>query len=348
MQYRYFSLLAGLMAFPDYMDFIGGWPTQAELIHSGMLHFARRYLGRSITTTDEIWVALRDTDFWPPVGGGIVYGGWHDDFTYGLHRSPGLAGNSAPIIKRDAMGNAPFFISQETRDFYYSFMARRTDNATGNPYMSFYAERRWPYWGRIPKSIDPTNGVWYDVILKYIDKGTDTLSIQYRSFNGITQTKTIVKQDTGRWVTTTVAIDDMYLNASMPGLADFRISSDPENGGLDEIIHMVMIKGHAGAGPTPTPNVTNTPAPIYTATPTRTVTPTLGPPTATPTATASPIPGMPTATATPTRSPTPLVTSTPTPDTTLPGRLDNLEGRASALWTAVQRFLDILRLLGGL
>ncbi len=62
-QVRYFTLLAGLMAFPDFMDFVGGWPINQQTYQTGMFAFQRRYLGRTITTTDEIWIALRETSF---------------------------------------------------------------------------------------------------------------------------------------------------------------------------------------------------------------------------------------------------------------------------------------------
>jgi hypothetical protein len=48
--------------------------------------------------------------------------------------------------------------------------------------------------------------------------------------------------------------------------ADVILSSDPQNGGLDEIVHMVQIRGHSGAGPTPTPLYTPTVKPTRTAT----------------------------------------------------------------------------------
>jgi cell division septation protein DedD len=132
--------------------------------------------------------------------------------------------------------------------------------------MSFAADHRWPFWGKVPRSVQ-SNGVWYDITIKYIDLGTDTLSLEYMDYSGRLRTRTIRKQDSRRWVTTTVQLYDAYLNGGLPGGTDLRISADPDRGGHDEIIHMIMIKGHAGGDPTPTPvpppTPTPTPTPFY-------------------------------------------------------------------------------------
>ncbi len=290
-QIRYFTLLAGLSTFPDYMDFIGGWATDWDLLDKGILHWVQSYLGRTITNTDEIWVALRDTDHWPPTGGAVKYGGWHDDFTYGLHRQGESALINNPVIKRDQMGAAPYNIPQSTRDHIYSFIARRTDNASGNSSMYFYADPRWGYFQRTPKSVDSTNGAWYDVAIKYIDKGNDTLSISYMDNNGITRTQTINKTGSNAWVTKTLVINDAVWANRMALGADLILSSDPQNGGVDEIVHMVMIKGHTGGAPTPTPQFSPTPKP--TRTPSRTPTPGgTAVPTSTPSGSVTPGPTM--------------------------------------------------------
>lgn len=297
-QIRYFTFLAGLMSFPDYMDFIGGWMIDWDLLDSGILHWVQPYLGRTITNTEDIWVAMRDTDYWPPVGGAIMYGGWHDDFTYGLHRLGASAGITNPIIKRDSMAAAPYSVPTTTTSFIYSLIARRTDNASGNSQMAFSADPRWGYFNQPAASQVGVGGAWYDLTVKHIDLGTDTISLSYMSAGGVTKTLTINKLNTRSWVTTTLVVDDAVFNHALANGADLILSSDPQNGGGDEIVHMVDIKGHRTAGPTPVPTWSPTPKP--TRTPTRTT-----------------IPGVstPTRTATPSGSQTP--TATPGPFTEL-------------------------------
>ena len=265
-QVRYFTLLAGLTSFPHFMDFVGGWPIEPATVETGMFNFERKYLGRTITSTDEVWIALRDTQYWPPVGGALKFAGWHDDFTYGLSRPEGIPGNQTRVITTTDLLKPPFNLTYPITTSLYSLIARRTDIASGNPYMSFAADHRWQYWGRLPISV-AADGVFYEFTLKYVDLGSDTIAIQYMDYSGITRTRSIRKRDSGQWVTTTVTIRDAYLHGQFPGGADFRISAEPDAGGVDEIIHMVMVKGHSGSEPTPTPGLvarpTRTPLPLY-------------------------------------------------------------------------------------
>lgn len=265
MQVRYFTLLGGLMAFPGFMDFIGDWAISEPTYSTGMFAFQRQYLGRTVTTTDEIWIALRETTFWPPSGGAIKYSGWRGDFTYGLYRPDGIPGNAARVITTTQLTQPPFQLTYPITTHLYSLMARRTDVATGNTAMSFAADHRWQYWGLTPQAVAP-NGVYYDITLKYVDLGTDQIAIEYVDYAGSLRTRGIRKRDSGQWVTTTVTINDAYLHGQLPGGADLRISAAPDYGGRDEIVHMVMIKAHAGAVATPTPvgvRPTRTPLPLY-------------------------------------------------------------------------------------
>ncbi len=298
-QIRYFTLLAGLMSFPSYMDFIGGWMFDWDLNDWGILHFVQSHLGRTITDTQDIWVALRDTDYYPPSGGGaLTYGGWHDDFTFALHRIGPEAGVNNPTIKRAAMAAAPYNVPTTTQAHIYSFIARRTDNASGNNTMSFYADPRWGYYNQPTVAQNPATGAWFDVILRYLDIGTDTLSLSYMSSQGMTRTQTINKTNTRNWITTTVVLNDLVFAHRLARGADLILNSDPQNGGLDEIVHMVQVVGHRGGAPTPTPSWSPTPVP--TRTPTRTA-----------------IPGLATSTPTPTRTGSVTPAATPTPFTEL-------------------------------
>ncbi len=281
-QVRYQTILAGLTTFPAYYDFMGHWMYDYELTDLGVFSWVQAHFGRTITNTEDVWVVLRDTDYWPPISGGsLTYGGWHDDFTYALHRLGPESNINNPVIKTAAMGAAPYNVPTTTLNHIYSFIDRRTDNASGNNIMGVYVDPRWGYYNQTTKAQDAVNGAWYDVSVKYLNIGTDTLSLSYMSFDNVTRTQMIRKTDTRAWVTATLVLNDAVWAHRLALGADLILNSDPQNGGLDEIVHMFEIKGHRGGGPTPTPSWSPTPKP------TRTVTRTAisGSPTSTRTAT---------------------------------------------------------------
>lgn len=291
-QIRYFTLLAGLMQFPDYMDFIGGWMLEYDLYDLGILPWVQDHLGRTITNTQDIWIALRGTDFWPPLGGGALqFGGWNNDFTYALYRHGSEVGINNPWLKKEALGVAPFNVPTTTLAHIYSYRSRRTDNASGNNLMSFYVDRRWGYFNQPSKTQNAQTGAWYDVLVKYLDLGSDTLSLSYMGSDGITKTQSIAKNNTRTWMTTTLVLNDAVFGNRLARGADLLVNSDPQNGGLDEVVHMVQVVGHRGGAPTATPIFSPTPKP--TRTPTRATTP------GSPTATATPSSGTPAPTPTP-------------------------------------------------
>jgi hypothetical protein len=299
LQIRYQTLLAGLMSFPSYMDFIGGWMFDWDLLDWGVLGFVQSHLGRTITDTQDVWIALRDTDFYPPQGGGALqYGGWHDDWTYALHRHGTESGINNPTIKRTALGAAPYNVPTTTQAHIYSFIARRTDNASGNNVMSFYVDPRWGYYNQPSKAQNASTGAWYSVHARYLDIGTDTFSLSYMSSDNITRTQTFTKNNTKTWMTATLVLNDAVFAHRLARGADIILNSDPQNGGIDEIVHMVQVEAHRGGAPTPTPSWSPTPKP--TRTPTRTS-----------------IPGSPTPTRTATATGSRTPASTPTPFTEL-------------------------------
>ena len=289
-QFRYFTILAGLMEFPSFLDFTGDWQLDADLNKAGILDFAEAHLGKNPVTTSDVWVALRDTNYWPPTEGATQYSGWHDDFTFALSRVGESAGINNPVIWNYQMSASPYSLPAAATNHHYSLLARRTDNASGNDKMYFQTDTRWQYYNQTASSQNSTSGAWFDVLLRYVDLGTDTLSLSYRGADNTTHTRTITKRNTGQWITTTVSLRDAVFNHGLTNGADLILSSDPQNGGVDEIVHMVQIYGYRGAGPT----ATVTPGgPTATNTPTRT--PAAATPTATRTGTATPLTPVPTA-----------------------------------------------------
>ena len=237
-QNRYFTILSGLSTFPAFMDF-NGWIAELSADAPWLLDFTRLNLGRSITTTDQVWIGLRDTEYVTPTRGLVSYSGWREDAAYGLYRV-----GDAPLVRRAELASEPYNLPQATLDHPFSLMARRTDAAKGITTMGFAVDHRWPFWKRKPQSSDQA-GVWYEVSVKYLDRGTDSLALVYQDAGGAQRSVEIGKGNTQAWVTTTVTLSDAYLAGGLAEGADLILDS----GAADDVVHMVAIKGHAGAMP---------------------------------------------------------------------------------------------------
>lgn len=191
---------------------------------------------------------------------------------------------------------------------------RRTDQATGNPYMFFDIDDLYMY--------DGVNGAL--ITVTYWDHGSDRFRLQYDSISGPKYAKPqgsnntwVQKQGSNQFKKVTFYIPDGRFANGLTGWTDFLIDSRSDTGADDgdEWIHFVDVrKTEPGATPTPTPTPTDTPSPTPTATPTDTPSPTpTATPTDTPTATPTATPtDTPTPTTTPTDTPTPTATPTPT------------------------------------
>ena len=107
---------------------------------------------------------------------------------------------------------------------------RRTDQATGNPYMFFDVDGAY---------LQGLHAARVQVV--YWDYGTDTWSLYYRNAQGqVVSAGTIRKQNTRTWKTATFDLvmrfdDDLPVGS---GGADFYISSNNDG---DEWIHFVEV-----------------------------------------------------------------------------------------------------------
>lgn len=276
----YWSVLAGLHYHPDAIDYHAQY---FDLI-GDLMPWIASYLGKTAETAPSVWTVLRDLEY-PKIKSGSTYQSGHrGDWTFYLTRLEGLPhGDTLRLWKADLPAAA--------QNHIYARQARSTNQAGGSQFIYFDIDDSYPYVGQVPIS-EPGGRVYYDVTLKFVNRGTDTLSLQYMNYDGITTTHTIQKGAAlgaaNTWVTKTVRLNDAYFNNNL-STADFRINSNAD--GLDEIIHMVDVKGYWFTGEEPT------------ATPTHTVTNTPGP-SNTPSIT-------PTASNTPVNSPTPTATETP-------------------------------------
>ncbi len=144
-----------------------------------------------------------------------------------------------------------------------AWVVRRTDQATGNPYMWFNIDDSY---------INGSQIYSVTITVKYLDMYTDTWSLKYDSTSGEKLAGTITKLGSKQVLTATFNISDgKFANRLASGNADFYIDSNNDG---NEWIHTVdLAKKSTQQEPTPTPTATTTP----TQTPTPTVTPTATP-----------------------------------------------------------------------
>jgi hypothetical protein len=275
--------------------------------------FVRNHLGKTVQNTPDVWIVLRDTygkDTTWTGSDGIVrtYGPHHGDFDYWLYRPDSAPGSRTVALRGE---NLTKELPNAARQHIYGWHStRRTDQAAGNPYMSFDVDDRYRHAGLVPEAAG--GQVSWAITVTLVNGGLDTLSLEYKDYFGNLVERKVTKGPSlgpvNNWVDYTWNVDDAYFDNGLPGGTDFRIDC---NGDGNEIIHRLIVSSEGPLPPPPTP--TNTLPP--TRTPTRTTTP----PTPTPTGTRVPTVGpSPSATntrvpsATPTTGPSPTPTSTPT------------------------------------
>ncbi|HEY64438.1 MAG TPA: DNRLRE domain-containing protein, partial [Caldilineae bacterium] len=179
-----------------------------------ILQFANEHLGRTIQDTPSVWVALRETE-----------GSWYPDYgnyEFWLYQNDDAPGGKTVPLWR--VGTAP-----EGR------YTRRTDEATGNPYMYFNVDNGYIYGGVNRVTIHVT----------YYDQGTDTWELQYDAVgdDNFKSAGIVQKTNTRTWKKVTFVLEDAEFADGQPGGgqypgSDFRIWS--RNDG-DEIIHFVQV-----------------------------------------------------------------------------------------------------------
>ena len=288
-----------------------------------ILNFTREHLGKTLLNTPDVWIVLRDTyvqDTSYRGSDGIyrTYSPHHGDFSYWLYRSDGAPGSRTfALLAENLWAELP---SQAKSHVYGWHSTRRTDQATGNPYMSFDIDNGLPYAGQVPQAAG--GQVSWTITVTLVNAGTDTFSLEYLDYAGRLVERRVNKGaglgPVGNWVDYAFQVNDAYMNNGLPGGTDFRL--DCNNDG-NEIVHRVIVRPDGPMPPTPTPTRTRTPTqtPTQTATPTVTQTPTQTPTgTITPRTPTNTPPPIPTNTRTPTRTLTPTIgpTRTPTPTRT--------------------------------
>lgn len=279
-----------------------------QLIGFPFLNFVRQRLGKSVEDTPDVWIVLRETkrtDTCWKASDGIYkcYGPHHGDFMYWLYRWDTTPGSRTVALLGDALKELP---SEAQSHIYAWHSTRRTDQGSGNPYMSFDVDDRYPYAGHMPKAAG--GPVSWTITVTLVNKGTDTFSLEYMDYYGNLVERRVTKGaglgPVNTWVDYTWKVNDAYFANGLPGGMDFRIDCNSDG---NEYIHRLIVSGEGLQLPTPSPTRTRPPTKTPTSTPTPTITRT---PTHTPTRTATP-------TVTPTRTDTatPTITRTPTAPT---------------------------------
>ena len=258
---RYWTWLAMLHYHPVGVDVHEAWINESD---PAWLRFVQDHLGRTLADTPDVWCALRDTEypahFWG-ANGEDGESGHVGDWTFWLTRLENAPGNrTVRLWKQD--------LPATCQDQVYSRQARRTDQASGNPYMSFDIADGCPYAGHKPLS-EPGGTVGYRVTLTLLNQGDDTFSVQYRNWAGQLVARTVQKGPSlgpvGRWVEVTLDLQDAYLNNNLPGGADLRLSCNDDG---DEAVHLIRISGHHAGDPLPTPPTRPSPTATFPGRPT--------------------------------------------------------------------------------
>ena len=318
----YWMFMEGLCVHPYLLDMqlpnIADTYAAQGLTGFPILNFAREHLGKQIENTPDVWIVLRDTkktDSCWKASDGIYkcYGPHHGDFESWLYRRDTAPGSKSVVLSGTALTAE---LPTEARGHIYSYHStRRTDQATNNPYLSFDVEDRYPFAGQKPK--DAGGPVSWTITMTLLNKGTDTLSLEYMNYYGQMVERRITKGPAlgtvNTWVDYVWKLDDAFFDNGLPGAMDFRI--DCNNDG-NEYVHRLIVKGTGLQLPTPSPTRTRPPTvtrtrtatPTTSSTPTRTRTPTISP-----TVTRTPLQ---TNTATPTRTSVVTAVSTATPTAT--------------------------------
>jgi hypothetical protein len=105
-------------------------------------------------------------------------------------------------------------------------VARQT--TAQKPYMDFFIDSRWP--------AKQSTGFKLEII--YIDNGTDRFNLSYKDSSNQTQTVTVQKNNTSRFVRHLFNLPSMAAKFSLSGTSNFRLD---DNGDGSEQIHLVHL-----------------------------------------------------------------------------------------------------------
>ena len=243
----YWAILNALDKHPTYLNIentfwhdINGNPISE---HFPYFQFANRFLGRTITDTPSVWVALRDyrqdapgNPWWPQWG----------NYSFWLYQDDAVPGGRTVTETNDASIYLPTYnpLLPAGKE---GWVTRRTDQATGNPFM----------WFKIDDGYINGNSPQVAIQVTYWDHGTDTWALLYDSLSGEKAATPqgsaqpwIQKTGSDVWKVATFVISDGHFANGLTGGSDFRIDSRSDG---DEWVHFVEVTKGGLPTPTPTP-----------------------------------------------------------------------------------------------
>ena len=242
----YWSIMNGLAHRATLMDF--DHPEMFDVIRGvdeifPLWDFIDSHLGRDALTTPDVWIVLRKT--YHPME---RYQGWssgeYGDWHFFLTRPEGIPQNSTVAITEDIASQLP---ASARKSIYSYHSTRRTDQSTGNRFMSFDVDNRYPFWGQRP--IAAGGDVGYMIQLVVLNQGQDTFAIEYRSASGDLVERVYRKGPNlgvvDDWVTIDLVVADAFLDDGLPGGTDLRLDCRDDG---DEYVHRVIVRGFRAEG----------------------------------------------------------------------------------------------------
>ncbi len=199
--------------------------------------WANRFLGKTMRDTPSVWVAMRERlhPWYPPEGGpeAARCPQW-GNFTFGLRQDDSIPGGRTVAETNDSRVTSPTYNRALSAD-KESWITRRTDYGTGNPYM----------WFRIDDAYAYNISAQAMITVTYFDLGTDTWSLRYDSVTGEREAipvgsndALVRKDDRHTWRKATFLLADARFANGLTGGSDFRIDCRSDG---DEWIHFVEV-----------------------------------------------------------------------------------------------------------
>jgi len=236
----WFPYLAAADGAPDYFG--------------GFTNFVARNLGQNSSTSHEVWIVLRDSEF--PTGRYVS--GEPGDWDHLLYRRTPGDSDATTIAWAESLPT-------QARLQVYGRQLRLTNGQL----LSFDVEDTWIHHSQMP--VDGGGETTYVMRIWYLDRGLDRFTIAYKNHRGEQQQIEVRKEGTDRVVSTSLSLPDLLLENQMDQAVDFVL--DDEGDG-EEYLHLIWLGASAAghdslltptamptlpaAGPTATPTPSET------------------------------------------------------------------------------------------
>lgn len=231
------GVLSGLDKHADYFVFSRDLVEKTD--RHPILRFAQQHLGKTIANSPSAWVAMRDSE--------LLYGAQRGNYSFYMFQNDEAPGGRTV---------AAWSVSTYPEGRY----TRRTDSASGNPYMYLDIEDGYLR--------DTHERVRLNVT--YYDQGIGRFDVYYDAWSNPSKLAgTVTKTNTGKWLKASWELTDARFGNRQPG-GGSHPGSDlgiyARNDG-DDFIHMVQVERlgmPATVTPSPTPLPAANPTPVWT------------------------------------------------------------------------------------